>query len=317
MEAPHLSAEWLDRFARGDLDDGELSATLRHLESCPSCAQAGRAKVGNDLAALRADFVAEPRTSRPSRAWIIGLAAAAAVMLVVLGLLMRAPSMPDSPPLGPPVVTTKPIVPTLRPGYGRADWDAIVRAARAGERMAVPRVLRSLRGPTDILRGPEDPAGSGRVSPSGVVVETTRPTFTWNARSGDRSTVLVLAGDREVARSESLTTGTWRTPLDLPRGVTYTWQVEIDKNGELEVIPSLPARPPQFHILDAATFAEIEAARRQHPSDPLFLGIIYARAGLIDEARTELRRVREGADVGTAQRLLHELDSWSVPRPTR
>ena len=317
MEAPHLSAEWFDRFARGDLDDGELSATLRHLESCPSCAQAGRAKARNDLAALRADFVAEPQTSHTSRAWIIGLAAAAAVMLVILGLLMRAPSIPDSPPHGPPVVATRPIVPALRPGYGRAKWDAIVRAARAGEPVPMPRELVRLLRPADILRGPGDPSGSGPPSPSGVVVETTRPAFTWNARSGDRSTVLVFAGDREVARSESLTTATWTTPLDLQRGVTYTWQVEIDKNGELEVIPSPPARPPQFHILDAATHAEIEAARRQHPSDPLFLGIIYARAGLIDEARTELRRVREGADVPTAQRLLRELDSWSVPHPAR
>ena len=317
MEASHLSQEVLDRFARGDLGDEDLSGVLAHLETCPSCAQTGREHVRRDVVALRADFMAEPQTSRTSRAWIIGLAAAAAVMLVILGLLTRAPSMPDAPPLGPPVVSTKPTVPALRPGYGRAEWDAIVRAARAGEPVPMPRELRKLRRPADSFRGPGDPAGSGQPSPSGVIVETTRPTFTWNTRSGDRSTVLVLAGDREVARSESLTTATWRTPLDLPRGVTYTWQVEVDRNGEFVIVPSPPARPAQFHILDAATQAEIEAARRQHPSDPLFLGIIYARAGLIDEARTELRRVREGADVVTAQRLLHDLDSWSAPPSTR
>ena len=308
MEAQHLSAAWLDRFAKGELDDEELSATLRHLESCPSCARAGRATVQKDLAALREDFLAEPSASRPSRAWIAGLAAAAAVVLAVLGLLTRAPSMPDAPPQVLPAVSTKPIVPAQRPGYGRPAWDAIVRAARAGEPLPMPPELRRLRRPADILRGPE--AQSGQTSPSGVVLETTRPTFTWKARRGDRSTVLVLAGDREVVRSESLTTATWTAPLDLPRGITYTWQVEVDRNGELEVLPAPPAQAPQFHILDATHHAEVEAARRQHPSDPLFLGIIYARAGLLDDARTELRRVRDGDGVPTAQRLLHELDSW-------
>src|SRR5688572_31019093 len=108
MEASHLSQEVLDRFARGDLGDEDLSAVLAHLETCSSCAQVGRDHVRRDVVALRADFVAEPQTSRTSRAWIIVLAAAAAVMLVIMSLLMRTPSMPDSPPLGPPVVSTKP-----------------------------------------------------------------------------------------------------------------------------------------------------------------------------------------------------------------
>jgi len=316
MEAHHLSPEKLDRFARGNLGDDDLSAVLAHLETCPSCAQAGREYVRRDVLALQAELSVEPHPSRTPRAWIIGLAAAAALLLVIMSVLMRSPA-PDSPPHAPPVVATTPALPAPPAGYGRAEWDAIVRAVRAGEPMKMPLVLRSLRRPEDILRGPEDPRGSGQLSPSGVVVETTRPAFIWNAEKGDRSTVFVLAGDREVARSKPLTTGTWRAPFDLPRGVTYTWQVEIDRNGELDVIPSLPAQPPQFHILDAATLAEIEAARRHHAADPFFLGIIYARAGMVEEARAELRRVREGDDAPAAQRLLQEIDSWPVPRTTR
>lgn len=311
QDAEHLSPDALMAFADGMLHGEEREARV-HLEECEIC----RSEL-DELARWK-------KVIRPRRRWAVyAIAASMAAIALVLPSLDRRSSTTPRPAISkpiatqPPVLSTKPIVPAPGSGYGRPEWDTIVRAARAGEPLPMPRALRTLRHPSDILRGPEDPPGSDPVSPSGMVVETTRPAFTWNARSGDRSTVLVLAGDREVVRSESLTTATWRTPRDLSRGVTYTWQVEIDRNGELEVIPSPPARPPQFHILDAATHAGIEAARRQHPTDPLFLGIIYARAGLIDEARTELRRVREGADVPTAQRLLRELDSWSVPHPAR
>jgi hypothetical protein len=144
--------------------------------------------------------------------------------------------------------------------------------------------------------------------PSGVVIESTRPRFEWKAPNVS-STVTIFSGDREIARSTPTTAGRWTPSRDLTRGLTYTWEVQFEKDGELQILPAPPAPPARFHVLDATTHDELEAARREHPSDPLFLGLLYARAGLVDAAIAELRRVRDPADAVVARRVLSQLES--------
>ena len=58
MRELHVSAEVLDRFARGDLDDARLSDVLDHLETCEECARAGQDHVAADLSTLRTGWAA-------------------------------------------------------------------------------------------------------------------------------------------------------------------------------------------------------------------------------------------------------------------
>ena len=50
-----------------------------------------------------------------------------------------------------------------------------------------------------------------------------------------------------------------------------------------------PAPEAKFLIADSPHFAEIERARRSAGNSHLILGIVYANAGLLDEAQREFQ----------------------------
>jgi hypothetical protein len=56
----------------------------------------------------------------------------------------------------------------------------------------------------------------------------------------------------------------------------------------MEEIPSPPAPPALIRVLSASAAAEIADARRRNPADPLLVGTLEARAGLLDDARRDL-----------------------------
>lgn len=310
MEAPHVSSELFDQFANGELDENTLHAVLDHLEECETCAERGQARAADGLALLRAEF--EPAPRRSSRLiWLGALAAAAAVAFILFTTLLRRQ---EATPEKRIALTTQPAAPPVASPrtYGRGDWDTWMVNVRAGGSLAIPKIVEHMRRGPDDLRGTATPQSRLVLLPSAVVIDDARPAFTWTGHAGERAMITVVAGDREAARSEWLSTNAWTPAAALPRGATYTWQVEIERNGETVAYPAPPAPPARFHILDDRTHAELETARQRFSSDPLFLGVLYARAGLLDEARTELRRVRTPSDIPAAQRLLHEVDSWST-----
>ncbi len=317
METPHLSSELFDRFANGELDEDTLHAVLDHLEDCETCAERGQARAADGLAAMRAEF--EPSRVFQHRAlWLGALAAAAALAFILFATVFRRPQ-PRPEQRTVPVVTTQPVVPPVESPrtYGRKDWDTWMTSVRAGDSLAVPNIVEQLRRTPENIRGSATPESPLALSPSAVVIDDARPTFTWKGHAGERAMVTVVADDREAARSEWISTQTWTPAKALPRGVTYTWQVEIERDGETVVFPAPPAPPARFHVIDEATHAELEQARQRFAADPLFLGVLYARAGLLDEAHEELRRVHTPSDIPAAQRLLHEVDSWSTSRVSR
>jgi len=277
----HLTAEVIDRFARGDLDDAQLSTVLQHLETCPACARAGRTRAADDLAALREELTAEPPTAARGRFWWTIAAAAAIALVIVTALLLpkeRSAERPRAlaPPRATETVTAEP-----------APNDLVTRAIESG-RLPFSRDLDALRAPADTVRGG---AGSReRVMPAGVVIDETRPTFTWPARDGRSYTVSVFDDDREVLRSPPLNAPRWTPDRDLPRGRTLAWQVEI-KGGGVETIPSPPSPPAMFRIVTEADHRDLVQARGRHGDDDLVMAVLYARSGM----RAEAMRALQGA----------------------
>ena len=210
---------------------------------------------------------------------------------------------PGKPTLNDPEITV-----TLRDGSDIVTMDAEgdlrgMESIAEEYRQAVRQVLETGRAPVPLviaqLRGGSETTMSGNtgepafrlVSPVGIVVQTTRPTFRWTQFSD--------AGDYEVSVSDvrgdviqrAKVPGTnWRAATSLVRGRIYNWQVRArTKDGREVKSPPVGQPEAKFRVLDQDRFNEIERARRAYSSSHLVLGTIYAKAGLINEAQREFR----------------------------
>jgi anti-sigma factor RsiW len=309
---PHVTIDELNALRGGRLPPDEILRLTRHLGACETCAALGRASVAGthpDLetelfayaegmlnpkrrieverhldgcAICREDVDDALRTRdaighrRPRYILPVAAAATIAVVLSAYWLLRPAPALAPSRR----VTVSRPAA-----GYGRADWDALVASARATGVIPTSPALRELRRTPDELRG-YSAHTNAVLHPSEVVVESPQPEFTWPAATGAVYVVSIAEGDEIVAQSPRLRVARWTPPNPLRRGHTYVWQVELPKSHTL--LPTPPAPPPAFRVLDEATALEIDEARRRFRADHLLLALLYARAGVTDRAREEL-----------------------------
>lgn len=281
----------------------------RHLAVCASCS--------DTVADLRA--VAVPQSPPATRWWPIAIAASIAIIVISAALWPRRNAPPQVLDRTISIQSTSPTTstPVATPaGYSNPVWDVLVAGVRKGAPIEMPDVLRAIRPNADILRGGAEASDAFR--PAGVIVKSARPELGWpagdEAQPATQYVVQIFHGDEEVARSGILTRPQWRLERNLRRGATYTWQVRVTQDAGTQILPTAPAPVAQFHVLDAATFAELEAAERDHPGDHLLLGLLHARAGLAVEARTHLGRVTDARDAEVARRAAREIDSWRIGR---
>jgi hypothetical protein len=306
----HVPLELLQRFRTGGgLSPDEVVSVATHLAGCRECAERGRQIVDATASAraVRAQLE-ENVTSLPSPRRVY-YAAAAVIAIAICGaafwLRDREP-VPSSPPQQLRRSGAGPVSPRATT-YGNADWDALVRDARSGAPLQMPAVLRAVRAQSETLRGSGGRATN--VSPANVVLETRRPRFSWPSTAPDAiATVVVFAGEEEALRSEPLRASAWTPKRELSAGVTYTWEVQVETSSGLQILPAPPAPPARFHVVSAETQAELDRAR--DTNDPLLIGLVLSRAGLVEEAREALSRVTVPADLAVAQRVLAELDRW-------
>jgi hypothetical protein len=125
------------------------------------------------------------------------------------------------------------------------------------------------------------------IEPVGEVTITDRPTFRWSPLDGATSYRVEIYDEnlRQVAVSQPVAGHSWTVTQPLKRGGIYAWLVKTSKNGRVEVSP--PAQDAKFRILDQARVDELSAARRDYRSSHLALGLLYAEAGVLDEAERE------------------------------
>jgi len=287
-------------FVAGSADRATLEIVETHLEECAQCR--------SGVAGLREDVRREP--PRRARTWI---AVAAAIVIAIALAVMLTTGRPSPSPLPPIVSTAPPVTTTTQPPSVNARWEALVRDAVRRGHLPFPNDLASLRDPEDPLRTPEHPS-QPRLSPSGIVVDETRPRFSWPSTASTTYVVSVFDGDERIARSEVLTRSQWIPPRDLPRGRTLLWQVEVRSDGGVDLLPSPPAPQAKFRITGEREHAELAEAKRQS-ADPLLLAVLNARAGLREEALRELRRV-DLARHPEAKRLLDQSAERGDPTRT-
>jgi len=286
----HLDADTqLFPYVDEGLDRADLEIVQSHLEICPTC----REEVA-DLQQMRR----RQRGAR-TRRWILSAVAAAAGVAVVL-LATVDLEQGDIPARR--VTTAKPRssdAPPPRPHrYPNSEWTRLVSEARRMGRLSYPSTSGALAPPAAVLRG-KDSASRESLEPAGIVIDETRPRFSWPSRSGWTYVVLIFDGDIEVASSPSLRAGHWTPERDLPRGRTYTWQVEATRGDALDILPAASAPPAMFHVISEREHAEILEARETFPDDPLLHAVLYARSGMKREAEEAMARVKASRAEGS------------------
>jgi anti-sigma factor RsiW len=173
--------------------------------------------------------------------------------------------------------------------------------------------LNGLTRPPSPLMGTDNQGNEFSViEPVGKVLLTNRPTFSWSRMEGATAYVVEVYDNKFnlVTASPQLTANSWATTQSLARGVVYSWQVKAIKDGQEFESPRPPAPQAKFRILDQAKANELAKAKRAYPSSHLTLGLLYAEAGLLNEAERELRLLQKANPSSEiARSLLSQIQS--------
>lgn len=298
----HLQDDVLDALATGTIDGADREWADAHLATCLRCEEdlADRRAVQQAIDAIQADrrvsTIAGSIQLPRRRAWVVGLplglGVAAAIVLALV--LQREPA--SAPASGNAAGTT---VPAPADALTPEDRALVARVLAAG-RVEVPDDIAFLQGRAGTLLGAAEPdAPLTLEAPVATAVDRPRPEFRWSRVAEARSyTVRVFDEDfREVARAK-LTTTAWVPDSDFRPGVVYAWQVTAHTPGGDVSAPEPPRPEARFRILHAVDADAIARARIALGADRLTLGILEARAGLLDDAAASFRRAR--ADAATS-----------------
>ena len=102
----------------------------------------------------------------------------------------------------------------------------------------------------------------------------------------------------------------WTIPDSLERGRTYSWQVTAIKDGERIKSPTTPAPEARFIVLNASEAAELKKAKKKYYNSHLLLGVLYARAGLLDDAEWEFQALaRANPKSAEAKNFLRNIEA--------
>jgi hypothetical protein len=335
----HLSPIEAVAYAKGTLNEIDSEIAASHLEGCEVCA--GEVKRHTVTSQPSRGF-GLPFVS----AWPVRIAAA---VLLVLGLALlmvwlirtspaeqtehlAGPQPASSTPAPSPASVTAPATEfavvledsgrkvTLDKKGELAGLEQLpvqiqqkLATALQGGKVQQPAALAQLESEASTLLGSASPGLPFRlVGPLGEVVRTQRPTFRWQELAGAQSYKVIVTDAKlnEVAMSPELKTTEWRIAQPLAAGGLYSWQVTALKDGVAITSPTLPAPQAKFKVLDRSNAQVLQQAERAYPNSHLVLGVLYAEAGLLDEAEQQLRLlVRANPRVTATQKLLQSVQA--------
>lgn len=317
IDSAHLSYDELEAYVDGVMEAADRETLEAHTRGCRPCAE--------DLAeiqSLRRELPVSPsnRARRPRRAefwstllgWRGGLALAAAACAAVAVVLVRAPGPTrdhvaevsgkpvQSAPAGS-VIHDGARVFTVHDGAidGLTKLDpedrTTLQQAVVQKGVAPGAALADLASSRGVLLGASGEQTAGRLlEPLATVVESPRPVFRWQPVTGATYRVSVYdTGYNVVAESGSLTATEWQDPTPLVRGARYSWQLTVRQRGATFTVPTPPAPEARFRVLGEGEEARFSRLRSAWGDSHLVLGVLYARAGLIDQAEQELRALRQ------------------------
>ncbi len=325
----HLTSEQTAEYVDKNLAGDELQFVTDHLSSCEQCAfavddlRAFRNQIAPSLdreygpasavpvvrETWRQRFVSLFRVS-PVPAF--GAAALAILLLSFIGWtvwrtrkeeksevavaptpsLQRSPSVAPSVPVQPEPVS---VVAQLNDGAVPPAYQELVRKALTSQRIERSSQLEGLTRPPSSLMGANERGEFSVLSPAGVVLMTDRPAFRWSRLEGAMGYVVEVYDEqfKRVMASPELTTLSWNPTQSLPRGQVYSWQVKAVKDGQEVTVPRPPAPQAKFRVIDQTRLDEISKAKRAYGSSHLTLALLYAKAGLLNEAEQELRLLQK------------------------
>jgi hypothetical protein len=128
------------------------------------------------------------------------------------------------------------------------------------------------------------------VAPIGTVVREAHPTFRWTARPGARSYVITLysASFDVVVASPSVRDTMWKSTTALKPGAMYLWQVTADTPEGRVHAPTPPSPDARFRVIDEAAGRALERDLASAGPSRLLTGLLFADAGLLDDAEHAL-----------------------------
>jgi hypothetical protein len=192
-----------------------------------------------------------------------------------------------------------------------SSYQQAVKTALTTQRITAPAALAAVHGKTGTLLGNiEKEISFSLLSPIGAIVRSNRPSFRWRPLAGATQYVVTVSDSslKEVATSSTLHTTNWTPQHALKRGGTYSWQVVAMKDGQEIVSPAPPAPSAKFNILGSAEADELTRAERPSGNSHLTRGVLYARAGLVEDAEREFRALLKANPKSVlAQTLLQQV----------
>jgi len=312
----HLSGEELAIYAAGGLDEIDRELAESHFEVCPQCAaQAQRLMTATSSpSSLRDRFLPAPLSLR-----LAGAVAMLALLILAFALWLRgqkegstivgpppapSPSISHSPTQPAPEAPPVKILLALNDGAGAITLDSQgnfvgldslsppdqqrVKAALETGEVQISKTIKELRESSAPNMGGSSGGALALIGPTGAVVAGRRPTFRWQPLNGATSYQITItdpaAGYKEVVSSPQLQGRKWTVDRTLERGRVYTWQITARAaDGEVK------SPEAKFKVLDPAAAGALARVNKIYAGRRLALGLLYAEAGLLDEAERELK----------------------------
>jgi hypothetical protein len=299
--ADHLATEIRYGYCNQLLSPDELRMVDAHISTCGECREAlARDMDADEMAqSLRAELETETR----GRGWrgFVPFAIAAAIILaasVAMWFSIHRQARID--------------LAYLHDRPTPAEQGIADNVLRSG-RLQLPDFVREFTPPRQVLMG--KPTGEPKLellSPVATAVLSPQPTFRWKRLDGDWTYAVHVfrPGFEPVANSGAISLSDWTPERDLHYGITYEWQIVAQRGAERVTFPQLPEIPPRFRVLDAATAERLRKLAKDRAGVHMLLAIEYSKAGLIEDARRELKsELQRNQDAAAVQRLLDDLDS--------
>jgi Putative zinc-finger len=294
LSSAHLTEGQLDDYAARRPMAADL---VQHLDLCPDC----RADA-EDLREFAGTAPVDQSEIKPI--WVRALAAAMAVtalgVAAWLAIRSHSPAVPSSP------VQTASKVP--------AQYQAEIQTAIDSGVLHIPASIAGMTGGPIQLRSETKasaPSAFHLISPTATAVIDDTPIFRWTALEGATYSISVYDDHfNQVAAAAGLQTTEWHPDKPFPRAAAYLWEVRAVRGAHTERAPAGTQPEARFAVLSGADAQRLAEARTAMPDDPLALGILYADAGAIADARTALEQAASSNDAqqkSAAEKLLGQL----------
>jgi hypothetical protein len=189
-----------------------------------------------------------------------------------------------------------------------------IKTALISQKIESPEMLKELEVASGAAMGGSSNKSFKLISQIGRIVADDRPTLRWQPLEGALSYQVTItdpkANYKVVAVSSALPNTKWRVERPLVRGRVYAWQVIAHTNSGDVIAPPRDAPEARFGVLGEKKMEELARAKRDYAGRHLALGLLYAQAGLLDDAEREFQAlIAANREAAVAKNLLREVRS--------